>query len=213
MSECIIAQIDNDIIINFNNELSNKNIIYSIQEYLELIHKNFYNDVKILSCFNLLKLVKKDNIFCINFRKDKSHDIENLKSKNIKQIIRKNKLIKGIDYIKQKYYYKKIFFINIFETIYVLKPDALKKCLLNNQNKFIKYYLFLEKIIYFYQDYQNKQYDTLIKKKDIMINNLNEKIKKQEEYIRILKHETNNGIGNEDTIIYDNLLYLETPFY
>jgi hypothetical protein len=213
MSECIIAQIDNDIIINFNNELSNKNIIYSIQEYLELIHKNFYNDIKILSCFNLLKLVKKDNIFCINFRKDKSHDIENLKSKNIKQIIRKNKLIKGIDYIKQKYYYKKIFFINIFETIYVLKPDALKKCLLNNQNKFIKYYLFLEKIIYFYQDYQNKQYDTLIKKKDIMINNLNEKIKKQEEYIRILKHETDNGIENENTIIYDNLLYLETQFY
>ncbi len=195
-------------IYNFNNNLINEDSLYSLDEYLKLLHKKFYQDIIINIGFELMKLINKDNSYCIIFNKtNKLFDIGNFQLKNIKKMIKKYHLIENIDYIIEKKFKKKILFINKFETSYILNPDSLKKCLIYSQLKVMNYYLFLEKGINYYLDYQSKHYRETILLKDIKIKELSNMVKDQESNIKILLEREKDYHGDIDTLlnIYDDL--------
>jgi uncharacterized coiled-coil protein SlyX len=175
-------------------------------DYLRLIHNKFYPVVNLILLNELGDHIDSPNAFSINAKlyykyknmNDKKFNYENYKptSNNIKTTLKRSGLsIENNDYrmLRSEQLRNQGGFSTINE--YMLKPKAFKKLLIDIDNHsvrimFIDYYLFLEEVIKYFDNFQQLKNLDIIKKqkemlacKDFKIDNLEIKINKQSEQI------------------------------
>lgn len=160
--------------------------------------------------YKMLNLNNNDKQFIITLNDLINYDIISNKEINIEEFINSNKLIKDLDYRLKKSYNKK----DIKQTIiidYIFTNEAIKKCLLNTNPKYLRYNLLLDKCILYYNEYQTNLLNKLILIKDIKVDNITNIINKQNEDIQNIKQlisyslNDNNNINNNINNAHDKL--------
>ena len=178
---------------NYNQEIADKLIKYTLEEYFNYIHSSYYNYIDITFMEYFLSLVPRMTEFCVEHQKLVEFEV-------IKEHT-DNSIIKGC-ITNEKYGFKE----NVDYIIltpersgvkrsgrggsngnakhYNMKPKVFKKLLMRskNENKYADYYLLLEDIHYFYNDYESKYKNKLISMKDDRIDHLSAQI------AELLKH-------------------------
>ncbi len=186
-----IREASHEIILEYNSTISANGVLYTINDYLHKIHKKFYSTINIKTGLQLLNLMDKDKEFIIKFNTVEAMNVTKLKPKNIKNTIKENGLVEHVDYVTVKYSYARILCKEVYRNKYILTPNALKKCLLRLNNRYSNYFLFLEKVMYYYTDYQTKYNKKFILEKDAKINELLDIVERQEYKIKELARKSN----------------------
>jgi len=115
----------------------------------------------------------------------KEYDVLNdIKSCNIKDCLTKSDLIENEDYILTaersavKIREKSHGGSNGNKKEYTLTPKAFKLCLIRakNSKRYAKYYIMLEDIFYYYNDYQNLYKEKILSMKDVKIDKLTNQV-------------------------------------
>jgi hypothetical protein len=184
----------------FNQYLIDNKFNPNIIEYVKELNKIKYKiDISFIDEF--IELVNKDD-FCIHHDMLQKYGVITLKkgTTDIKRLFEQYELIENEDYrlrniaepVKQGGY--------ITKNEYHLHPRAFKICLMRSRNekKYARYYLLLEEVVKYYNDYQTeiknkyiiKYKDKINKQKEI----ITEKDDKIDELIR-MNNETNNKIN------------------
>lgn len=167
--------------INKNFILNNREI--NIIEYAEFLNNRFYNiDISFMAYF--LELIEKDKC-CIHYKKLEEYEIYYFKdSYNFKKILEKNNFIENVDF---EALFEEGLHDGYNKIVYFLHPKCFKKLLIRSlkNQKYADYYLFLEEIIKYYNEYQL----SLIKNK---LMDVNEKL-----------NSTNNNIVDNKEAIYN----------
>ena len=137
---------------------------FPILDYIKLLNeKTCKIDISFIDDF--IDLVNKDEP-CINHELLKKYGVTQLTagSIDVKKLLDRNKAVEGLDYALNHMadcddYSHKI--------EYILHPNMFKKILIRSQNtdKYADYYLFLEKAIKGYSDYQTQYYKNKFDKK------------------------------------------------
>lgn len=169
----------------FNTNLANKLIKYDLNVYFNTIHSKFYKNVDISFMDYFLSLILKKNEFCVDHIKLQEYGVINNidTSRVIKDCLAKSNLIENEDYRVENVLLQDLRHGGSNKKEYKLTPYAFKLCLIRskNENKYAKYYLMLEEILYYYREYQN-QYQQVI------INNISKENKTLNEKIEELLH-------------------------
>lgn len=157
--------------------------------YFRNIQSYYYNDIDITFMDYFLDNYTGKNKFNISSDKFIEYNIINPKrvNKQIKKIISKNNLIEGEDFtiniLGNNIFPYNIFANSIFvsKATYTFNANSFKICLLKSDksNKYIKYYLLLEKIFKGYVEYQYYINTKISLIKDNKIDNKTQLIKKQ----------------------------------
>lgn len=183
----------NDSFYLFNLDLIKDGISYSIKDYIVIFRDKFYYNIE-LSIGDINFLVKQDNEFCV---KESSLP----KSINLKKIIKKYDMIEGVDFIKSKEFkHSRYLFMSGYKLSYIITPKIYKKILILSDNKFVNYYLFLEKSINAYQDYQLIYNRNTLLQKNEKIQELNNRLVEKE--LEIMKMRNSINICNPLDINY-----------
>ena len=189
---------------NFNSEyLTKMNLI----EYFKKVHSVFYKDIDITFMDYFLEICQNDDKFVIHHDKLKEYKvIESDDSQKVFNILKRRNLIENIDYritvdgepVKQGGF--------VYKNTYYLTPYAFKICLIksNKSNKYAKYYLLLEKIFNYYNDYQQKYTAMLLSGKDTKIDNLIKENKDQSRKIDELLNFGKSTVEKLDEVKKDN---------
>ena len=145
--------------IEYNDYLIDNDIDYTLEEYLNDANEKFYKyDISFMKEF--MDLVNRVD-FCIHHeylikygivdvkKKDSGKILQNLKARNLNE---------GEDYLVTKVSDLRKQGGTSTKNVYMLTPDAYKKCLMGSANTkiFANYFLLLEKIIKYYNLYQLK---------------------------------------------------------
>jgi len=157
--------------------------------YFRNVQSYYYNDIDITFMDYFLDNYTGKNKFNISTDKFIEYNIISYKrvNKQIKKLISKNNLIEGEDYsinvVGDNIFPYKFFTSSVFvsKAIYTFNANSFKLCLLksDNSNKYIKYYLLLEKIFKGYIEYQYYINTKISLIKDNKIDNKTQLIKKQ----------------------------------
>ena len=159
----------------FNNFKSEHLTNFNLINYFKNVHSIFYKDIDITFMDYFLEICQHDDKFVIHHDKLKEYKvIENGNGNKILSILKRRNLIENVDYrvAEDSHPVKQGGFV--YKNTYYLTPYAFKICLIksNKSNKYAKYYLLLEKIFNYYNDYQLKYTAMLLSGKDIKIDNL-----------------------------------------
>ena len=153
----------------YNYELSNNMIEYKIEDYFNSIYSKFYNNLNIEFMGYFLKLIPKKDEFCVKHKKLQKYGvINNIKSSNIKDCLKKFELKENEDYrvlnVQQSRLENTHGGSNGNKKGYTLKPKAFKLCLIRAKNsyEYANYYLMLEEIFYYYKEYQTQYQEAII---------------------------------------------------
>jgi len=155
-----ITQFNNINEFNNSEHLTKMNLI----EYFKKVHSVFYNDIDIDITFMdyFLEICQHDNKFAVHHNKLREYRVflEDDKDR-IRNCLNGWKLKAGIDY-------------GTALNGYNLKPHAFKICLLSltRCRTYAKYYLHLEKIFDYYNDYQKKYKTTSSSNFELKLDNL-----------------------------------------
>ena len=189
-------------IYDYNTILSEERIIYNILQYIDLVQNNYFRCDYVKLGTYISSLVVEENVFCVGhneLEKISNMGINCFSVKNIKKTIKSNKLVEGNDYImreKSHYSFNIIYTLAPPKNIY-FTPSAIKKCLINCKDiDFINYYSFIDYILHYYNDYQEKVYNEYLMDKENKIKYLDEQVCKQKIIIEKLKL---NLLSNELT--------------
>ena len=170
--------------INKNFILNNREI--NIIEYAEFLNNRFYNiDISFMEYF--LELIEKDEC-CIHYKKLEEFQILIFKDSNkFKRILDKNEFIENVDFLPANVGEQDSQHGGNNKIEYYLHPKCFKMLLMRSlkTKKYANYYLFLEEIIKYYNEYQL----SLIKNK---LMDVNEKL-----------NSTNNNIVDNKEAIYN----------
>ena len=145
-------------ITEYNTNLINNMIDIDLIDYFKEIHNIFYKDINISFMSYFLEICNKDDEFIIDHSKLKKYKIiTSGRSNDIKECLNRLELIENKDFIirvipQQQDITKGI--KNIKE--YMLTPYAFKLCLIRSKNTkvYANYYLLLEKVFNYYNDYR-----------------------------------------------------------
>ena len=154
---------------NFNSEHLTK---MDLIDYFKKVHSVFYKDIDITFMDYFLEICQHDDKFVIHHDKLKEYKvIENGNGNKILNILKRRNLIESIDFEVAVDGHLRIQGGISTQNIYHLTPYAFKICLIksNKSNKYAKYYLLLEKIFNYYNDYQQKYTAMLLSGKDTKI--------------------------------------------
>ena len=142
--------------------LANKMIKYNIEEYFTNIHNKFYSDLNIEFMAYFLSLIPKKHEFCVEQEKLQEYNVLNNidNTNNILKTLRNYDLQENVDYmlrnVSQSRLEKTHGGSNGNKKVYILTPKAFKLCLIRAKNSkvYANYYLMLEDIFYYYNEYQ-----------------------------------------------------------
>ena len=153
------------------NNQTNRIDISFLEEFIELIDKEEY-------CINAIKIYDL-GIFANLERKSLLNKKGNFHSGRFYKDILNNKYIENVDYILAEISASISSGPKTLKT-YMLKPECFKKILMRNQktDTYANYYLFLEKILKYYSDYQKLKLKIENEKLQKIINTKEDKIDK-----------------------------------
>lgn len=184
-----------------NNKV-NKLIKLDMIEFFNYIHNNYYNEVDISFMNYFLSLCGKENEFCVEQEKLFEFGVlkSNTESYHTKRTLNEYlSLIENEDYkiieIEQLRYQKGC----TLKKEYWLTPYALKLALIRSKNTkiYARYYILLELVFKFYNDYQSQYQQKLLSMKDDKIDNLTKIVEKQSNDLTIVKNQ-NDEIKSEN---------------
>ena len=171
---------------NFIDEVAEKQVLYNLQRFFEVVHSEFYKEVDISFMNYFLELVQKQDEFCVNHSKLYEYDVIEDKNENSKYIkkclIEDNDFVEGEDYLVAQVSHQSDTSRGIkYKKVYMLKPKTFKLCLMRSKNckQYSKYYLLLEEIYYYYTKYESAYNKIMLSGKNSEIKELIHKIDKQ----------------------------------
>jgi len=174
-------------IINFINEMIATSAKPTILEFATEVHKRFYpeQDIAFMNYFFELASQENEGKFVVPHQKLIEYGIATSgRSSAIKERLESLGLEEGLEYLLQDIL-QQLPSGAKHKKVYMLTPEAFKKCLMrarryNGQTidvtKYANYYLFLEKVVKYYDMYQSTLKDILLSQKDDKIDELTEKI-------------------------------------
>ena len=150
----------------YNEYLLSHNINIELIDYFKNVHIKFYNTVDITFMDYFLEICDKEDEFYIEHIKLQEYDvINNIKSSNILDCLAKFNLNENINYrvldvqqpVRQGGF--------SIKKQYMLTPHAFKLCLMRAKNSkvYANYYLLLEKVFKFFNDYRIEYQKNIIK--------------------------------------------------
>ncbi len=177
-------------ITEYNANLINNMIDINLIDYFKEIHNIFYKDINISFMSYFLEICNKDDEFIIDHSKLKKYKIiTSGRSNDIKECLNRLELIENKDFIirvipQQQDITKGI--KNVKE--YMLTPYAFKLCLIRSKNTkvYANYYLLLEKVFKYYNDYKIEYTKNILSIKDSELLKLTKKYKKKSKKIEEL---------------------------
>jgi len=174
-----------------NNLIKNLNRIELI-EYFKYVHHNFYKNINVTFMDYFLEICKNDDDFIIEHKKLQEYKvINNIDTSNkIERCLKQYNLTENVDYLVSNVGQVRETTDGqnrgeIIKKEYKLTPTAFKLCLIRAKNSkiYANYYLLLEKVFKYYNDYQIGYQEYLLSHKDEKIDRLNEKIDEQNKKI------------------------------
>ena len=177
-------------IIEYNSKLINNMSNINLTDYFKEVHNIFYKDINIIFMDYFLEICNKDDEFIIDHSKLKKYKIiTSGRSNDIKECLNRLELIENVDFIvrvipQQQDITKGI--KNVKE--YMLTPYAFKLCLIRSKNTkvYANYYLLLEKVFKYYNDYKIEYTKIILSIKDAELLKLTKKNKKKSKKIEEL---------------------------
>lgn len=174
-------------ITEFNTYLSDKLRNVKLNEYFTLIQSQFYSNLDISFMDYFLELIPKKNEFCVDHIKLQEYGVLNNinTSAKIKRTLEETLiLIENEDYLVSNVG-QQLPSGTKYSKEYKLTPKAFKLCLIRakNSKKYANYYLMLEEIFYYYQEYQIMYQKVLLSGKDEKLDEMKSTIDKQSEKI------------------------------
>ena len=200
----------------YNNDLIKSLIKKDLIDYFKYIHHNYYQNINISFMDYFLEICKDDDKFIINHQKLKEYKVINNidTSRVIKTCLNQYNLIENIDYRVDNVIQQDITHGGSNKKEYKLTPTAFKLCLIRAKNSkiYANYYLLLEKVFKYYNDYQFGYQEHLLTLKDDKIDKLmlenKEQTRKINEllgYSKEIKEQNNELL--ENTEILDETVY------
>jgi hypothetical protein len=197
----------NDELQEFNNmEEVMKYIVYkedfmfTFEDYMRYIKNKFKPKMDLSFMKYFMEICEKQNEFCIHHIKLKEYGvITNIDtSAKIQRCLDQSNLIKDEHYLVSNVGHQDKCHGGSNKKEYYLTPDAFKICLGRSKNeiKYMLYYVFLEKCVYYYDKYNNikiekdrelerKMYEIKMEKKDNKIGKLTKKTLSRSRYIAL----------------------------
>ena len=198
--------------IEYNDYLIKNNINLTLIEYIKDANKKFYEyDISFMEDF--MELVNRDD-FCISHEYLKKYKIItiNCDNSNISKMLKSRGLDEGKDFnpLQEEVVRKNGSIVK--KTVYYLTPDAFKKCLIGSTktDKYANYFLLLEKMIKFYNQYQLKLKDNKLIIKENQINELIIEMRKQNKELKLSNNKLDKlSIKNDKLSIKNDELLIE----
>jgi len=174
-------------IMNFINGLIATSAKPTIREFAAEVHKRFYpeQDIAFMDYFFELASQENEGKFVVPHQKLIEYGIATSgRSSAIKDRLESLGLEEGFEYLLQDVL-QQLPSGAKHKKVYMLTPEAFKKCLMRAQRrsaqsidvtKYADYYLFLEKVVKYYDMYQITMRDILLSQKDCKIDKQSKKI-------------------------------------
>jgi len=175
----------------FNYDLADRLIKYDVNDYFKLVHNKYYKNINIEFMEYFLSLIPQEDTFCVEQEKLQEYKVINNidTSQKILRSLEKFNLKENLDYrvanVGQPVQQGGV----SIKKVYTLTPYAFKLCLIRAKNSFeyADYYLMLEKVFYYYREYQNQYQTKLLSMKD---DKIDEQTKKIDELLKETKGQT-----------------------
>lgn len=195
----------------FNYNLADRLIKYDINDYFKLVHNKYYKTINIEFMEYFLSLIPQEDTFCVNQTKLQEYEVINTeKSNHILRALEKFNLQENVDYLLPNVGQQDLIAQHggSNKKEYILTPYAFKLCLIRakNSKQYANYYLMLEKVFYYYREYQYQYKAKLLSMKDEKIDTLNQKIDNQSKQIAELlgyAKDTKSTLDETNEILVD----------
>ena len=177
-------------ITEYNSNLINNMIDIDLIDYFKEIHNIYYKDINISFMSYFLEICNKDEEFIIDHSKLKKYKIiTSGRSNDIKECLNRLELIENTDFIVRSVPQQQDIsrgIRNVKE--YMLTPYAFKLCLIRSKNTkvYANYYLLLEKVFKYYNDYKIEYNKIILSIKEAELMKLTKKNKKKSKKIEEL---------------------------
>ena len=177
-------------ITEYNTNLINNMIDIDLIDYFKEVHQMFYKDINIIFMEYFLEICNKDEEFIIDHSKLKKYKIiTSGRSNDIKECLNRLELIENTDFIVRSVPQQQDIsrgIRNVKE--YMLTPYAFKLCLIRSKNTkvYANYYLLLEKVFKYYNDYKIEYNKIILSIKEVELHKLIKKNKKKSKKIEEL---------------------------
>ena len=177
-------------IAEYNSKLINGMIDIDLIDYFKEVHRMFYKDINIIFMEYFLEICNKDEEFIIDHSKLKKYKIiTSGRSNDIKECLNRLELIENTDFIVRSVPQQQDIsrgIRNVKE--YMLTPYAFKLCLIRSKNTkvYANYYLLLEKVFKYYNDYKIEYNKIILSIKEVELHKLIKKNKKKSKKIEEL---------------------------
>ncbi len=199
-----------------NNNVNNL-IKLDMLEFFNYIHINYYNELDITFMKYFLSLCGKEHEFCVDQEKLTEFGVlkENAQSNHIKRTLTDYLLlVEDEDYILLSHVgesrLNKHGGSNGNKKTYILTPYALKLALIRSKNTkvYARYYILLEIVFKFYNDYQTMYKDKLLFMKDDKIDHLINQNNNLQQTVETVVDQNNNLINQNNNLENMNLKIL-----
>ena len=177
-------------ITEYNTNLINNMIDIDLIDYFKEVHQMFYKDINIIFMEYFLEICNKDDEFIIDHSKLKKYKIiTSGRSNDIKECLNRLELLENTDFIVRSVPQQQDIsrgIRNVKE--YMLTPYAFKLCLIRSKNTkvYANYYLLLEKVFKYYNDYKIEYNKIILSIKEAELMKLTKKNKKKSKKIEEL---------------------------
>jgi hypothetical protein len=177
-------------IAEYNDKLINDMIDINLIDYFKEVHNTFYKNINITFMEYFLEICDKDDKFIIDHHKLKKYKIiTSGRSNDIKECLNRLELVENIDFIVRNVPQQEDISRGIrIVKEYMLTPYAFKLCLIRSKNTkiYANYYLLLEKVFKYFNDYKIKYNKIILSIKDDELHKLTKKNKKKSKKIEEL---------------------------
>lgn len=169
----------------YNMQLANTLTKIDLQDYITEFHTKFCSEYDISFMEYFMKLVEHEHEFIVDHEKLIEFGVitTSNKSNNIKRLLDQFNFKEGKDFnlLNVEQVRKKQNGAScgtVIKKIYTLTPETFKICLMRSQNTldYNMYYIFIEKVMKYYSDYQADYYKHLSSMKDDKIDRLQNKV-------------------------------------
>ena len=176
----------------YNMSLINNMIDINLIDYFKKVHDIFYKNINLTFIEYFLEICYKDDEFIIDHSKLKKYKIiTSGRSNDIKDCLNRLELEENVDYIIRNVPQKEDISRGIrIVKEYMLTPYAFKLCLIRSKNTkiYANYYLLLEKVFKYYNDYRIEYNKLMLYIKDEELFKLTKNNKKKSKKIEELNN-------------------------
>lgn len=199
------------------NQLVETNTKMSLTDFFKQIHQRFYPEQDIFFMEYFLELTTHEGEFVVHHKKLIEYGImSSIRSSVVKEKLDALGLVENENYNLQDILQVRKNRGDVMKKVYMLTPEAFKKCLMRAQRrpkqtidpvKYCDYYLLLEKTYKLYTDYEKKLLNKQIEKQTHQIEKQEQDLEEQRRYTLDLQE---GLLGNIPELERTQIVYIAT---